>query len=40
VVDGGQKAAPGVRVRPVTAVDTAWATESASVGSAGPGAPQ
>ncbi|MFL5493829.1 MAG: efflux RND transporter periplasmic adaptor subunit, partial [Gemmatimonadales bacterium] len=47
VVDGAQKAAPGARVRPVTAVDTTSATasttESASAGSdasAGPGARQ
>jgi membrane fusion protein (multidrug efflux system) len=39
VVDGAQKAAPGARVRPVTAVDTASATESASAGSASPAGP-
>jgi len=44
VVDGAQKAAPGARVRPVNAVDTASATasatESASSDAGGPGAPQ
>jgi len=39
VVDGAQKAAPGGRVRPVTAVDTVSATESASAEAAAPAAP-
>ena len=39
VVDGAQKAAPGSRVRPVTAVDSVTATESASAGSAAPAGP-
>jgi membrane fusion protein, multidrug efflux system len=40
VVDGAQKATPGGRVRPVTAVDTTSATESASAGSAAPAGPR
>jgi membrane fusion protein, multidrug efflux system len=40
VVDGAQKAAPGSRVRPVTAVDSVTATESASAGSAAPAGPR
>jgi membrane fusion protein (multidrug efflux system) len=39
VVDGAQKAAPGGRVRPVTAVDSVSATESASAKVAAPAAP-
>jgi membrane fusion protein (multidrug efflux system) len=39
VVDGAQKAAPGSRVRPVTATDTASVTESASAGAGGPSGP-
>ena len=39
VVDGAQKAAPGGRVRPVTATDSVSATESASAGAAAPAAP-